>query len=201
MSVHEPVADNAGLAASSWLNEHGDVLYRYAMARLKNADAAEELVQDTLVTAMEAHKRFAGDSAVRTWLIGIMRYKLLEHFRSQRNAPAALDIDGELPSAVVDREFTKRNRWKSGPKKWGGPPKSQQEEDDLRAVLRECLGKLPARTAEAFTLAECDGVPVSKLQNVLGVKTANHVYVLLHRARAALRQCLERNWFDPMERR
>lgn len=201
MSVHEPVADNAALAASSWLDEHGDVLYRYALARLKDADVAEELVQDTLVAAMEAQDRFAGDSTVRTWLIGIMRYKLLEHYRRQRNAPAALDIDGELPPSVVDREFTKRGRWKTGPKKWGSDLTSQQEQDDLRQALINCLAKLPARTAEAFTLAECDDVPPAKLQQVLGVKSTNHVYVLLHRARAALRQCLERNWFDVSERR
>lgn len=200
MSVPEPVAGNPASAAAAWLKEHGDVLYGYAMRRLKDADAAEELVQDTLVAAIEAHARFAGQSSVRTWLVGILRHKLLEHYRRKRNAPAPLNIDGELPASIVDGEFTKRGRWAHGPKKWGAELKSDAERDDLRHVLRGCIDKLPARTAEAFMLAECEDVPVENVQRALGVKSANHVYVLLHRARAALRQCLERHWFGRSER-
>ena len=196
MTVHEPVARQSAMAAATWLHEHGDMLYSYAMTRLKDADAAEEIVQDTLVTAMESHHRFAGDSSIRTWLVGILRHKLLEFFRKQLNRPTSIDVDQELPSVVVNREFTERGRWKQGPKKWGGEFHSQTERDDFSAVLRACLAKLPPRTAEAFTLAECEDMEVDALQRVLGIRTANHVYVLLHRARMALRQCLERNWFE-----
>lgn len=195
MSVHEPIESKSASAAAQWLSQHGDVLYGYAMARVKDADAAEELVQDTLVSAMEAHHRFAGQSSVRTWLIGIMRHKLLEYFRRRRNAPQALDVDGELPPMVVDHEFRPNGKWNVGPKKWGGEFRSSEEREDFMRVLQGCLSKLPPRTAEAFMLAECEDVPASKLQRALGITTANHVYVLLHRARSALRQCLERYWF------
>jgi RNA polymerase sigma-70 factor (TIGR02943 family) len=195
MTVHQPVAGKPGPAAAMWLDEHGDLLYSYALARLRNSEAAEDLVQDTLVAAMEGHARFAGQSTVRTWLVGIMRNKLLEHYRQRKVEPGTLDIDGELPASIVDGEFTHKGRWKDEPKKWGGELASQAEEDDFRNVLRLCLAKLPARTAEAFLLAECDDMPVTALQRALGISSANHVYVLLHRARAALRQCLERNWF------
>jgi RNA polymerase sigma-70 factor (ECF subfamily) len=186
-------------AAAHWLHEHGDALYSFALSRLENADAAEELVQDTLVTAMEAHERFAGRSSERTWLVGILRHKLLAYVRQRRRAPVALDVDGELPPSVVEGEFTRRGRWKHGPKKWGGEPKSQTEADDLRSVLRGCLAKLPPRTAEAFIMAECEDVPVDTLLRVLDISTANHVYVILHRARAALRQCVERMWLGVRE--
>lgn len=201
MSVHEPIAEKTTSVAAQWLSKHGDSLYAYAMSRVKNAETAEELVQETLVSALESHHRFEGKSSERTWLVGILRHKLLEYYRSRRGAPASLDIDGELPARVVDQEFTRKGRWNVGPKKWGCEFRSTEERDDFMRVLEGCLSKLPPRTAEVFTLAECEDVPVSKLQQALGISTANHVYVLLHRARSALRRCLERHWFGGSAKR
>lgn len=181
-------------AAALWLEQHGDVLFGYAMARLRDHDTAEELVQETLLAAIHAHERFAGDSSERTWLIGIMRNKLLEHYRKRAREGQSLDDDETALAAVVDREFNAKGYWREGPQKWGRSLASDTQREEFRAALAECLTRLPPRTAEAFLLAEREGLSAENVRNALGISSTNHVYVLLHRARSALRQCLERNW-------
>ncbi|MBL1293913.1 MAG: hypothetical protein COB61_008575, partial [Thiotrichales bacterium] len=66
---------------SSWLDDYGDELYRYALARLRDKSAAEDVVQETLLAALKAQENFRGDSAVKTWLIGIMKFKIIDFYR------------------------------------------------------------------------------------------------------------------------
>jgi RNA polymerase sigma-70 factor (ECF subfamily) len=71
-----------------WLDEHGDVLYRYALLQFRDEHKAEEAVQETLVAALQSRDRFQGGSSVRTWLIGILKHKVLDQFRREsREAP------------------------------------------------------------------------------------------------------------------
>lgn len=186
----------SGSSAGMWLQQHGDVLFGYAMARLRDRDAAEELVQETLVTAIDAHGRFAGESSERTWLIGILRNKLLEHYRQREKHARSTHDDPQELAAVVDREFTSKGYWIDGPGRWGRSLESVEQREAFRIALAECLAKLPARTAEAFMLAEREGLSAERVRNALAISSTNHVYVLLHRARSALRQCLERNWIS-----
>lgn len=190
MSVSEQALEKPASEAAGWLTEHGDALFRYAMARVRDPDVAEELVQDALVTAIEARERFAGRSTDRTWLIGILRHKLLQYFCDRPRHGAANAPEDFLPESILEKEFNEKGRWRTGPAKWS----SAIEQDELRRALVNCLEKLPPRAAEAFLLAERHEIAPDELRNALKVSSTNHVYVLLHRARTALRLCLERTW-------
>src|SRR5689334_5348279 len=100
--------------ALRWLDEHGDALYAYALPRVRNADVAEDLVQETLLAAIKAHKNFAGNSAERTWLTGILKHKLIDHLRkSTRQRPLSeLDVD------VTEEFFDSRGQWKAASPDW-----------------------------------------------------------------------------------
>ncbi len=67
--------------ASAWLEEHGDALYGYAKARVGTRELAEDLVQETLLAALQSRDRFAGRSSVRTWLFSILRHKIVDVYR------------------------------------------------------------------------------------------------------------------------
>jgi RNA polymerase sigma-70 factor (ECF subfamily) len=188
----EPAPTSAATNPELWLEEHGDALYAYAMGRVRDSNVAEELVQETLVTAIERRESFEGRSSVRTWLIGILRHCLLRYYRkSAREGPS---LDSELPADLVDEQFGRSGKWKKGPKRWGLEPENIPESEEFRNAVVECLEKLPGRVAEAFLLNERQEAPADTLGKILGA-TATNVYVMLYRARVALRQCLERTWF------
>jgi RNA polymerase sigma-70 factor (ECF subfamily) len=178
----------------AWLDEHGDGLFAYAMGRVRDPNLAEDLVQETLLAAIEARDTFQGRSSLRTWLIGILRHKMLQHLR--RNGQAGKEVRfAEIADDAIDAQFTRSGKWKREPGSWDGPPTDDPGGDEFLEVFSRCLRRLPSRIAEAFVLAEQQELGAESLRTVFDTSLAN-VYVMLHRARAGLRHCMERNWFE-----
>lgn len=175
-----------------WLDLHGDALYRFAYLRTRDESLAEDLVQETLLAALKARERFAGESSERTWLIAILKNKLVDHIRRVgREAPLPDDADG---SDALDALFDDRDHWSVRPLNWGRPHETLENQQFWR-VLMDCLATLPARLAEGFVLREIDGLTADEVCKVLEVSTSN-LWVSLHRARMRLRLCLETQWFS-----
>ncbi len=171
-----------------WLDRHGDGLYRYALARLRDPDAAADLVQETFLEALRSRENFEGRSSERTWLIGILRHKVLDHLRrSGRERAAPVGDPDEGP-------FDRQGFWRVGPARWGGDPAWALERREFWGVFGVCLAKLPSIHADAFLLRELEGLDAPEVCQLLGISPVN-LWARLHRARLSLRDCLERNWF------
>ena len=181
-----------------WLDAHGDYLFKYAVFRLRNETAAEDVVQETFLAAIKAYKGFEGRGSEKTWLVGILKHKIIDHFRrSSREAPIGEDTD-EGPE---HREFFERadewgGHWNNNyaPTDWHATPAELVEKNDFWKIFQECLKPLPERTANVFTMREVDGLKSEEICEILGIKV-NNLWVMLHRARLHLRNCLEQNWF------
>jgi RNA polymerase sigma-70 factor (ECF subfamily) len=191
-------------APEQWVEAHGDSLFRYAYLRLRDRDAAEDLVQETLLAALRSHGGFAGNSSERTWLIGILKHKLSDHWRRlARSAPveAASDPDSDDPDDLLEKLFdaVAGNHWRTAPSPWRDPDAALQQQQFWR-VLADCIAALPAAQAQAFSLCELDGLEGAEACKVLDVAPTN-LWVMLHRARLRLRQCLENHWFGRESKR
>ena len=166
-------------------------LLRYASLHLRNRDAAEDAVQETLLAALAAEAGFAGRSNLRTWATGILKHKIVDAIRrSGRERP----IDGEDGADEFDALFDAHGHWHEHPEAWPDPDAALQEKQFL-AALQRCLEALPPRTARAFLLREHMGLDTAEICKELGV-TSTHCWVLLYRARMALRECLGKSWFS-----
>lgn len=178
-----------------WVDLHGNYLFHYTLIRVRNTTVAEDLVQETLLAAFQSKDRYVDQSSERGWLTGILRHKILDHFR-RSSREQALFHDEALPEELEER-FDDLGLWKRdpplGPVQWNPDAASQMEGKEFMAALKQCLAKLPQRCADAFVLREMEAVESAKIQELLGVTPAN-LWVLLHRARMQLRLCLEKNW-------
>jgi len=185
------------LQPERWVEDHGDVLFRYALARLRDTTAAEDVVQETFLAAWKARQNFAGQSAEQSWLIGILKHKIVDHIR--RTCRERTTFSDEPLPAMLAEQFDEHGHWKmaggAGPKAWGEDAAQAAERQEFWQTLDGCLEKLPPRTAQAFVLRELDGTDGAEICKVLNISATNY-WVLLHRARMQLRQCLEQNWFD-----
>jgi len=178
---------------ADWVDRHGDVLYRYALLRVRSDVVAEELVQETFLAALQSSRGFAGNSSERTWLVGILKHKIVDHYRRTTRERPADELDG-MPADDLQL-FDANHYWihEIGPVAWGPDPETALDRTRFWSVLEHCLGELPPRIATAFAMRELDELSSDEICKVLGVTTTN-LWVMLHRARAHLRLCLEKSW-------
>ncbi len=169
-------------------------LLRYATLQLRNPEAAEDAVQEALVAALAGEANFAGRSNLRTWLTGILKHKIVDTIRRQSKERPLANADPDGDTAEFDALFDETGHWAEPPDPWEQPEGALSQKQFL-AALEQCLRELPERTAQAFMMREHLGLDTSEICKELGV-TSTHLWVMLYRARMALRLCLEMNWFD-----
>lgn len=191
-------ADGAGAPdPQRWLELHGDALFRFALLRTGDRATAEDLVQETLLAAWGSRDRFEGQSTERTWLIGILKHKLIDAARRRAGEPIDREID-DLASILSD-EYTRGGKWRVGPRRWRQGPAEAAQAAEFWDVFHRCLSALPPRLILVFTEREAGDRPSDELCKLLGI-TPTNLWTLLHRARARLRKCLEVNWFAPKKK-
>ena len=178
---------------TTWVDRHGDVLYRFALARVRDPALSEDLVQETFVSALRSQSSFEGRSNEQTWLISILRNKIIDYFRSKASSPqsAELESDDEFAGRFFDKSGHRRDRLS----RWPSDGAGAMEKREFWLVLDECVSKLPAALIASFTLRELEKLDTKGICKLLGI-TASNLWMQLHRARLLLRTCLERNWFS-----
>jgi RNA polymerase sigma-70 factor, ECF subfamily len=186
------MSDDSVAEPGAWVDRHGDVLYRYALLRLRSPEQAADVVQETFLEGVRACDSFAGRSTERTWLIGILRHKIGDQLRRSERTEAT--GSGVSLNGVDESHFDQRGHWRVRPAAWSADPSRAMETREFWEVFGQCLSKLPEGIADAFFLRELDGMSALEVQQFLGITPANF-WKRLHRSRILLRQCLETNWF------
>ncbi len=176
------------------IEQHRAYLLRYASLQLRDAGAAEDAVQDTLIAALEGWDRFGGKSSVKTWLTGILKHKIIDHIRRQsREQPLVAGDSDQGEAEAVDALFLENGHWRQPPSNWGDPDKAL-ENKAFMAVFEDCARNMSAKTSRAFMMREVMELPTEEICKELDISTTN-CWVMLHRARLTLRECLEMKWF------
>ncbi len=182
-----------------WIDRHGEYLLRYAMLRVKNQTVAEDLVQETFLAALKGRDSFAGRSHERTWLVGILKNKIVDHFRkAARELPLEEpDTHAEGPDPDFQHTGPLAGAWQPDkqPQDWLIDPGDIAEQREFWKYLNQCLDELQQRTAMAFVLREIEDLPPEEICNIMEISATN-LRVMLHRGRKQLRRCLEYNWLE-----
>ena len=170
-------------------------LLRVARLQLRDTALAEDVVQDTLTAALTAQGSFSGKSSVKTWLTGILKHKIVDAIRKKQREPvAASSLDDEADLEDFEGLFRENGAWQAPPADWGDPEQALNRRQFFD-IMEFCLEKLPPNTARVFMMREVMELESDEICKELAI-TANNLWVILYRARMALRQCLEQNWFE-----
>lgn len=183
--------NNADIHPETWLSDHGDYLYRYALSKVRDDELAADLVQETLLAAWKGREGFSGGSSVRTWLVGILKHKVIDHIRKEiRGRKLSEAVESDPTSAM----FNADGSWAEAPRAWRDNPEDLAENEQFHKVLHDCIDKLPEKQQLVFTMRELAGDDSETICNEAGISPTN-LHVMIHRARLALRNCLQFNWF------
>lgn len=185
----------AALQPTEWVDQHGDYLFRYAVSRLRNSEAAEEVVQQTFLAGLEHLQQYAGKGSERGWLTGILKRKIIDLIRArQRTQNLSNDDEGD----PLDQMFDPKGHWKKNVRSTLLQPLDSVERAEFWPILRQCLAGLPAKQADAFTLREMEELESDEICKELAI-TSSNLWVLLHRARIRLAQCMKTRWNQTRE--
>lgn len=176
---------------AQWVDRYGDLMLSFAVARTGRREVAEDLVQEAFLAAWRARATFDGRSSRGTWLVGILRRKIADHFRASGRE---LVSHAAEPAMAERALFNARGKWAAAPRKWPATPERLAEDAEFWRVFGGCLDTLPVHLAQAFQLREFGLATMEDICRVAGI-TPKNLSVRLHRARLLLRQCLERKWF------
>ena len=168
-------------------------LLKFAKLQLRNDAWAEDAVSETLLAALNKPQSFAGQSQLRTWLVGILKHKVIDILR-ERKREFALPLSGDDDAdPLQEMAFEPNGHFQHPPADWGNPQQDLQQRQFM-AVLDACVSKLPAAQGRLFLMREWLEMSTDDICKELAL-TSTHLYVQLHRARLRLRECLDLNWF------
>ena len=166
-------------------------LIRFAHAQLRNDAWAEDAVSETILAALARPQAFAGQSQLKTWLVGILKHKLVDQIRRHsREVSATTDDDNEDIDALL---FNETGHWREAPAEWGDPEAALGQREFFE-VLEACVDQLPGVQGRIFMMREWLELDTAEICKELSITTTN-AWVLLHRARLRLQGCLQDNWF------
>ena len=180
------------------LVEHRTYLLRFARLQLRNDAWADDAVSETLLAALAKPQSFGNRSQLKTWLVGILKHKVIDILRKQVREVSWLGIDGnggeDNESDELDRlNFKADGHFNDMPCEWGNPHESLQQQQFF-AVLNACIERLPPAQGRLFLMREWLEMSSEEVCKELTL-TPTNLYVQLHRARLRLQECLNVNWF------
>jgi RNA polymerase sigma-70 factor (ECF subfamily) len=175
----------------TWVDRYADYLFNYAIARISDEEVAKDLVQETFLAGLKSAKNYKGTAAERTWLIAILKRKVIDYYRKINSKKGKAEIrikynsgtesDGDwLEEQVADPGSVLENDY--------------IENEELGLAIQECISKLPKKQSAVFTMKTIRGLNTEDICNELGINPSN-LWVMVHRARTALMECLNENWF------
>jgi RNA polymerase sigma-70 factor (ECF subfamily) len=169
-------------------------LVRFAALQLRDHSLAEDVVQETMIAAMQKADQFAARSSIKSWVFAILKRKIIDALRARGREPPPEEPTAERDGRL-DEQFNARGHWAAGhrPQRWYDPEDSLEQQQFWR-IFELCLDGLPERTAQVFAMRELLGLETDEICGALAISASN-CWVILHRARMGLRLCLEQRWF------
>ncbi len=172
-----------------WVDNYSDELYRYALTRINDNGLAEDIVQETFLSAWKAKETYKGEATEKNWLYAICKNKIIDHFRKQTNNII------NSSSAEEDIYFNEVEHWRDEPtpKEWGVSYTHSIETKEFYNVLELCKKSLKDIQQSVFVMKYMEDEEAENICKALDI-TASNYWVIIHRCKLHLRSCLEKNW-------
>ncbi|AUC21600.1 RNA polymerase subunit sigma-70 [Polaribacter sejongensis] len=180
------------LNTDKWIDNYADYMYNYAVVRVNNSDLAKDLVQDTFFAGLKSAKNFQGKSTERTWLISILKRKIIDYYRKINSKKGQAEVrmnfydDGENEGNWLEERV---------PQSWDNQSEKTIENEELKSQLESCIDALPEKYGMVFRMKTIQEFETEEICKELDI-TASNLWVIIHRARTQLRKCMEDNWFN-----
>lgn len=180
------------LSPNKWIDNYADYLFNYAVSRVNDSNIAKDLVQETFFAGLKSAKNFQGKSTERTWLVSILKRKIIDYYRKINSNKGKAEVrmnfydTGENEGSWIEEKV---------PQSWNNDTEKDIENEELKTQLDQCINNLPEKYAMVFRMKTIQNFDTEDICKELDI-TPSNLWVIIHRARTQLRSCMEKNWFN-----
>ena len=189
--VEDMIEEDIHHTVNEWIRKYSDTLYNYIFKRVPDKAAAKDILQETFIAAWKNCNTFKKEADEKTWLFAIVKNKLVDYYRHEARSMTDLTESGYFFDSV--------NHWteEAAPKHWNDASASLSKKE-FYDVLQQCNRKLTKVQQLTFTMKYIDEHETDFICKVLQITPSNY-WVIVHRCKLQLRQCLTKNWFEEPE--
>jgi len=187
----QPKASANTLDPNKWIDLYADYLFNYTITRIDDAELAKDIVQETFFSGLKAMKNYRGDASERTWLVSILKRKIIDQYRKMNSKKGKAEI-----RVSFYEDGDKKGNWleECVPQNWGNEAEINIESQELGLAINNCVKALPEKYRLVFKMKTIDNIDTEEICNELDI-TSSNLWVIIHRARLQLRKCMEESWF------
>ncbi len=180
------------LHPNTWVDSYADYLFNYAVSRVSDTEIAKDLVQETFFAGLKSAKNYKGKAAERTWLIAILKRKVIDYYRKINSKKGKAEVRiGYSSSSESEGDWLEEQV--ADP--FSSFENDAVENEELGEAIQDCISKLPKKQSLVFTMKTIQGMSTEDICKELDINPSN-LWVMIHRARTALMGCLNQNWFN-----
>ncbi|OBX22667.1 MULTISPECIES: sigma-70 family RNA polymerase sigma factor [Bizionia] len=174
-----------------WIDRYSDYLFNFTISRVSDREISKDLVQDTFFAGLKSMKNFKGEASERTWLISILKRKIIDHYRKINSKKGQAEVRMSYNSNEEEGDWLEERVADPFDK----TAEDTLENDELGDAIYNCLEKLPEKQATVFKMKTIEGMETETICNELNI-TPSNLWVIVHRARTAMAECMEKTWYN-----
>ncbi|MFC5196380.1 MULTISPECIES: sigma-70 family RNA polymerase sigma factor [Bizionia] len=174
-----------------WIDRYSDYLFNFTISRVSDREISKDLVQDTFFAGLKSMKNFKGEASERTWLISILKRKIIDHYRKINSKKGQAEVRMSYNSNEEEGDWLEERVADPFDK----TAEDTLENDELGDAIYSCLEKLPEKQATVFKMKTIEGLETETICNELNI-TPSNLWVIVHRARTAMAECMENTWYN-----
>lgn len=175
---------------TKWVDRYSDYLFNYTIVRVNDREVANDLISETFLAGLKSMKNFKGESTERTWLISILKRKIVDYYRKINSNKGRAEVKVNYNSNEDEGDWLEEQIADLSDK----TAEDTMENEELGMAILECLDQLNEKQATIFKMKTIDGIDTDAICNEFNISPSN-LWVIIHRARTSLAKCLEKNWF------
>jgi RNA polymerase sigma-70 factor (ECF subfamily) len=185
------------LQPAEWLNRYGDYLYSVALMKVNSKETAEDLLQETFLSAFKAKDSFRSDSSEKTWLTAILKNKIIDYYRKNDVLKNVDSYISDTEASFSDHFFNQSDgHWIESalPEAWKEFADAKINQNEFHKIVQYCIAKMPSKLVPVFIAKFLDDEDSDKICKDFNITSSNY-WVIIHRAKVLIRSCLEKNWY------
>jgi RNA polymerase sigma-70 factor (TIGR02943 family) len=173
-----------------WVDKYSDYLFNYTIVRVNDRDLANDLISETFLAGLKSMKNFKGEATERTWLISILKRKIIDHYRRINSNKGKAEV------RIIYNDESNEGDWleEQAPDRFDMTAEDMMENEELGVAILDCMNTLTEKQARIFKMKTIEDFDTEAICNEFNI-TPSNLWVIIHRARVSLAECLEKNWF------